>query len=118
LQAAREAALALLRQRPSGTLGPSGLHSCAWSSCILGCGRAGESPSLAAKEAVYALLTALLGHAAAAGGLVPPPQAPAGSEPEPPRGLPLHACAPLEEARWATLPCTLTRFAQAGPPER
>jgi len=70
----------------------------------VGCGRAGEAPSLAAKEAAYALLTALLGRAGAAGGLVPPPRAPARGEPEPPRGLPLHACAPLEEARWVTLP--------------
>ena len=72
--------------------------------------RAGEAPSLAAKEAVYGLLTDLLAVGAPPAWLLPPPADPATVEPGllpglrlgPARDLPLHTSAPLDAARMAT----------------
>ena len=68
--------------------------------------RGGEAPSLAAKEAVYGLLTDLLAVGVPPAWLLPPPADPGagfelGLRTGPARDLPLHTCAPLDEARVA-----------------
>lgn len=68
-------------------------------------------PSLAAKEAVYVLLTDLLAGEATPAELIPSPSAaeagalggPMG--PSPTHGLPLQTCLPLDAARYANCHC-------------
>ena len=79
-----------------------------WRRCCTHCARRarGEAPSLAAKEAVYGLLTDLLAAGAPPAWLLPPPADPAagfepGLRPGLTRDQPLHTCAPLDAARMA-----------------